>query len=360
MNIGWLSAPAARLDEAARREALDRQVSLTKPPGSLGRLEEIAVRLAVMQGRGRPAVDRVRITVFAADHGVAARGVSAFPQSVTAEMVRNFARGGAAISVLARELGAHLEVIDLGTLSGTSTVAGVVDSRLGSGTADSSIGAAMTERQIAGALDAGRQAVQRSVEAADELFIGGEMGIGNTTAATAVACALLRADPAELAGPGTGLDADGVARKVSVVRQALATHTGHIDEPVETLRRLGGFEIAALTGAFVACAQRGMPALVDGFIAGVSALAAARLCSGLGDRLLFSHASAEPGHARVVEALGAEPLLDLGMRLGEASGAAVSLPLLRLACALHNGMSTFGEAGVSAKVKTLAGASYSR
>lgn len=349
MNIDWLSAPAARLDEAARREALDRQASLTKPPGSLGRLEEIAVRLAAMQGRGRPAVDRVRIAVFAADHGVAARGVSAYPQSVTAEMVRNFARGGAAISVLARELGAHLEVIDVGTLSGTSSVAGVVDAWLGPGTADSSIGAAMTEQQLAAALDAGRQAALRAVEAADELFIGGEMGIGNTTAAAAVACALLGADPEELAGPGTGLDAGGVARKASVVRQALAVHGGGIGEPLEALRRLGGFEIAALAGAFVACGQRGLPAMVDGFIAGVSALAATRLCPGLLQRLLFSHVSAEPGHARVMAALGADPLLDLGMRLGEASGAAVALPLLRLACALHNDMSTFDEAGVSGK-----------
>ena len=349
MNIDWLGVPAAPLDEGARREAIGRQTKLTKPPGSLGRLEEIAVRLAAVQGRERPAVDRVRIAVFAADHGVAARGVSAFPQSVTAEMVRNFARGGAAISVLARELGAHLEVIDLGTLSGTSEVTGVVDSWLGPGTADSSMTAAMTEQQLAGALDAGRRAVLGAVEAEDELFIGGEMGIGNTTAATAVACALLGADPTELAGPGTGLSADGVARKASVVREALATHGGGIDEPLEVLRRLGGFEIAALTGAYVACGQHGLAVVVDGFIAGVSALAATRLCPYLEERLLFSHVSAEPGHARVVAALGVDPLLDLGMRLGEASGAAVAVPLLRLACALHNGMATFEEAGVSEK-----------
>jgi nicotinate-nucleotide--dimethylbenzimidazole phosphoribosyltransferase len=349
VNIDWLSAPAAALDEGVRREAIDRQAQLTKPPGSLGRLEEVALRLAAVQGRARPAVDRVRIAVFAADHGVAARGVSAFPQSVTAEMVRNFARGGAAISVLARELGARLEVIDLGTLSGTSEVTGVVDSWLGPGTADFSITAAMTEQQLASALDAGRRAVLGAVEDEDELFIGGEMGIGNTTAATAVACALLGADPAALAGPGTGLDSAGIARKASVVREALATHGDNIDEPLEVLRRLGGFEIAALTGAFVACGQHGLPAVVDGFIAGVSALAATRLCSGLEERLLFSHVSAEPGHARIVAALGADPLLDLGMRLGEASGAAVALPLLRLACSLHNDMATFDEAGVSEK-----------
>lgn len=349
MDLNWLCAPVAQIDEKARREALARQARLTKPPGSLGRLEALATGLAAMQGRGRPGADRVRIAVFAADHGVAARGISAFPQSVTAEMVRNFARGGAAISVLARALGANLEVIDLGTLSGSAAISGVVDSRLGPGTADLSTGAAMSGEQLSGALSAGRDAVERAVEAGDELFIGGEMGIGNTTAATAVACALLGAEPEELAGPGTGLDAGGVARKAAVIREALETHEGHLEVLTEVLRRLGGFEIVALSGAFVACGQKGLPALVDGFIAGVAALAAVRLHPGLEGWLLFSHVSAEPGHRSVVDALGAEPLLDLGMRLGEASGAAVAVPLLRLACALHNGMATFDEAGVSEK-----------
>ncbi len=349
MKFDWLEIRAARLDDTVRREALARQARLTKPPGSLGRLEDLAVRLAAMQGIECPAADRVRITVFAADHGVAARGVSAFPQSVTAQMVQNFARGGAAISILAREISADLEVVDLGTLTGPTSADGVIDSWLGPGTADLSTGPAMDERQLAGALNVGRQAAERALEVGDELFIGGEMGIGNTTAATAVACALLGADPRELAGPGTGLDPGGVARKVSVICKALATHDGHIGEPLEVLRRLGGLEIAALTGAYVTCAQHRLPVLADGFISGVAALAAARLCPGLEDWLLFSHVSAEPGHALVVQALGAEPLLNLGMRLGEASGAAVAVPLLRLACNLHNRMATFDEAGVSEK-----------
>ncbi len=347
MNPEWLNAPAARSDENARQAALERQARLTKPSGALGRLENLAVRLAALQGGAYPKLERVHITVFAADHGIAARGVSAFSQAVTAEMVRNFVRGGAAISVLARELGAYLEVIDVGTLRGAGAEAGVLDRRLGPGTADFTVESAMDERQYVQALDTGRQAAQRAHAAAAGLFIGGDMGIGNTTAAAAVACGLMGAEPEALAGPGTGLDAAGVVHKAELIRKALQRHGQHLADPCQTLRRLGGFEIAALTGAFIACGQIGLPALVDGFITGVAALAATRLCPGIKEWLLFSHTSAEPGHARVLAALDAEPLFDLNMRLGEASGAAVAVPLLRLACALHNGMATFDEAGVS-------------
>ncbi len=346
VSIDWLQAPAAVPDEAARRAAEARQAELTKPPGALGRLEEIAIRLAALQGTARPDLGRVHIAVFAGDHGVAAQGVSAFPQAVTAEMVKNFARGGAAISVLARELGASLEVINLGTVGDTGPLDGVRDYALGPGTADFTRGPALTDAQLAAALAAGRDAVDRARRAGARLFIGGEMGIGNTTAAAALACALLDAPPEDLAGPGTGLDAAGVARKVAVIRRALTRHRVPPDRPLEALRRLGGFEIAALAGACLACAQQGLPALVDGFIGSVAALAAVRLCPEAGPWLLFSHASAEPGHRRVLEALAARPLLDLGLRLGEGSGAAVAVPLLRLACALHDGMATFAEAGV--------------
>ncbi len=345
----WLHTPAAAPDEAARQAAEARQAALTKPPGALGRLEEIAVQLAALQGTERPGLDRVHITVFAGDHGVAGRGVSAFPQAVTAEMVKNFASGGAAISVLARELGASLEVINLGTAFDTGPLDNVKDYALGPGTADFTREPAMTAQQLAQALAAGRHAAERARLAGAQLFIGGEMGIGNTTAAAALACALLDAPPEDLAGPGTGLDADGVARKTGVIRRALERHRDHHGTPIEALRRLGSFEIAALAGGYLACAHMGLPALVDGFISSVAALAAVRLCPGAGPWFLFSHASAEPGHRQVLEALEARPLLDLGMRLGEGSGAAVAVPLLRLACALHNGMATFAEAGVPEK-----------
>jgi nicotinate-nucleotide--dimethylbenzimidazole phosphoribosyltransferase len=264
-------------------------------------------------------------------------------------MVRNFARGGAAISVLARALGADLEVLNLGTAGDPGPLDGVVDARLGPGTANLAEAAAMDEQQVIRAIHAGRHAAERAKLAGARLFIGGEMGIGNTTAAAALACALLNRTPRELAGPGTGLDAAGVSHKAAVIERALTLHAPHLGDPLEVLRRLGGFEIAGLAGAFIACGQMGLPVLVDGFIASTAALVASRLRPGLGDWLLFGHASAEPGHAAVLAGLGAEPLLRLGMRLGEGSGAAAAVPLLRLACALHNEMATFAEAGVSEK-----------
>lgn len=349
-TVEWLNMPVARLDEEARRAAEARQQILTKPPGALGALEQMAIRLAAMQGRAQPQVGRVHIAVFAGDHGVAVEGVSAFPQAVTGEMLRNFAGGGAAISVLARELGAALEVIDLGTVNHPGPVEGVKDCRLGPGTANFVVEPAMTERQLALALNAGRQAAERAKGAGAELFIGGEMGIGNTTAATALACALLDLPPRQLAGPGTGLDPNGVARKAAVIERALALHNAQLGSPLEALRRVGGFEIAALVGSYIACAQMGAPVLVDGFISSTAALAATRVRPGAEAWFLFAHASAEPGHRPLLAALEARPLLDLGMRLGEGSGAAVAVPLLQLACALHNGMATFEQAGVSEKL----------
>jgi len=343
----WLQLAIPRADEACRDAALGRQGRLTKPPGALGRLEDLAVRLAALQGSETPRLDALRIVVFAADHGVAEEGVSAFPQAVTVEMIRNFARGGAAISVLARELGAELEVVDVGAAGDPGPLPGVVSQRAGAGSANFCQGPAMAPAQLDSALAAGRDAAERARAAGCRLFIGGDMGIANTTAAAALACALLGESPERLAGPGTGLDADGVRHKAEVIRKALALHGPSSDAPLEALRRLGGFEIAALAGAYLACAQAGIPVLVDGFIASSAALAALRLRPELGDWLFLAHASAEPGHARMVEALGQTPLLDLGLRLGEGSGAAVAVPLLRMACALHNGMATFDEAGVS-------------
>lgn len=345
----WLHIAGAEPDEAARAAAIERQRNLTKPPGALGRLEEMAIRLAALQGTPRPELDRIQITVFAADHGVAAEGVSAFPQAVTAQMVANFARDGAAICVLADTLGAGLEVINLGTVVDPGPLPKVLNLQLGPGSDNFCQAAAMNGEQLARAMHAGRQSAERAKLAGAQLFIGGEMGIGNTTAAAALACALLDAEPEAIAGPGTGLDGAGVSRKIEVIRRALALHREVDGAPLETLRRLGGFEIAALTGAYMACAHMGLPVLVDGFISSVAALVAARLCAGAPAWMLFAHASAEPGHRAVLQALEAQPLLDLGMRLGEGSGAATAVPLLRLACALHNGMATFAEAGVAEK-----------
>lgn len=343
----WHTIPPQTPASDYRAQALARQEQLTKPPGSLGRLEQLAVQLASLQGRDRPDVERASIVVFAADHGIAAAGTSAFPQAVTTEMVKNFAAGGAAISVIARQLNARLEVVDMGTLYDPGPLSNVVAVRLAPGTANACEVAAMTSTQLDAALHAGREAVQRANEHGCDIFIGGDMGIGNTATATAVACALLQLPASELTGPGTGLDAAGVARKAAIIQRALDRHADHTRTPLTALQHLGGFEIAALSGAFIASAQAGIPVLVDGFIAGCAALVAVRHLPAVRDWLIFGHRSAEPGHRHILEALLAEPLLDLGLRLGEGSGAASALPLLRLACSLHGEMATFAEAAVS-------------
>lgn len=347
-RIEWLRDPIPAPDAVFSAQAVARQAHLTKPAGALGELEAIAIQLAGLQSRECPRLERVHIAVFAADHGVAEENVSAYSQAVTAQMIDNFAAGGAAISVLAHALGATLEVIDLGTVAQSHATQGVRRQRIAASSANLAREAAMSAPQLARALGAGRESAARAVQAGAELFIGGEMGIGNTTSATALACALLGLSADRLAGPGTGLDEAGIARKIQVIAQALALHHAHCTEPLKALRRLGGFEIAALAGAILGSAQSRIPVLVDGYIVSVAALVAVRIAPTIRPWLLFAHHSAEPGHTAVLEALNARPLLNLGMRLGEGSGAAVALPLLRLACELHARMATFADAGVAA------------
>lgn len=341
----WYEEPAQPVSERHRDAALARQQQLTKPPGSLGVLEACAVQLAALQGSDRPRLDAIDIAIFAADHGIAAEGVSAFPQVVTGEMVRNFAGGGAAITVLARELGASFRVVNVGTVGELPEMAGVFDRRLGAGTANFRRAPAMSAALCAQALTVGADTIDALPQS--QLFIGGEMGIANTTTAAAVACALLDIAPAEMVGRGTGVDDRGVALKAQVIADALQLHAAQLTTPFGVLQTLGGFEIAALCGAYIRCAQRGIPVLVDGFICTVAALAAQRLNPSIKPWLLYSHCSAERGHRRLIDCLDARPLLDLDLRLGEGSGAAVAAPLLRLACALHNGMASFESAGVS-------------
>jgi nicotinate-nucleotide--dimethylbenzimidazole phosphoribosyltransferase len=349
LDLDWLHLPAAAVDLGAREAAVSRQGELTKPPGSLGRLEDIAIQLAALQGRAQPALEQVQIVVFAADHGVATAGVSAFPQSVTAQMVANMAAGGAAISVLARQIGAGIELVNLGTVAPVPEHPLIREAVIAASTANLAEEPAMSAEQLARALAEGAAAAQRARAAGAELFIAGEMGIGNTTPATALTCALLGRSAADLVGPGTGLDRHGVERKRVLIEQALALHREQLADPVNALAHLGGFEIAAMAGAYIACAQQGLPMLVDGFISSAAALAASRICPNTADWMFLAHVSAEPGHRAMVEALGLCPLLDLGMRLGEGSGAATAVPLLRLACALHAEMATFAQAGVAEK-----------
>ncbi|MBD8621972.1 nicotinate-nucleotide--dimethylbenzimidazole phosphoribosyltransferase [Pseudomonas sp. CFBP 13727] len=347
MNSAWWLHTARAADARIHREALERQQQLTKPAGSLGALEQVAVQLAALQGRLKPSVEQVWISVFAADHGIVAEGVSPYPQEVTAQMVHNFVNGGAAISVLARRLQARLEVVDLGTATPLGDLPGVQHVRIAAGTRNFIDAPAMSFEQGTQALQAGRDSVLRAKASGTELFIGGEMGIGNTTSATALACASLACAVVDLAGPGTGLDAAGVTHKVQVIERALKAHAGLPDEPLQRLFCYGGFEVAALVGAYLACAQEGIVALVDGFICSVAALLAVQLNPSIRPWLLFAHNGAEPGHRHVLAALEAQPLLQLGLRLGEGSGAALAVPLLRLACDLHEQMATFAEAAVA-------------
>lgn len=347
----WLRHTCRQPDSSQYAAAQQRQTQLTKPVGALGELETIAVRLASLQARANPQLTNIHISVFAADHGVAEEGVSAFPQAVTQQMVQNFLNGGAAISVLARELGATLEVVDVGVKLADGQYFDhpqLISHRAGNGTANSAQTAAMSDAALAIALQAGYAAAERAKAKHADLFIGGEMGIANTTAATALYCALLGIAPDAMTGAGTGLDAHGIQHKSQVIAKMLQLHPDAT--PLVALRCLGGFEIAALSGAYIRAAQLGIPSLIDGFISTSAALLAMRVNPSLSDWLFFAHTSAEAGHAYALQTLQHRPLLALGLRLGEGSGAAVAVPLLRLACALHNNMATFAEAAVAGKL----------
>lgn len=319
-------------NDAAEVEARARQEILTKPAGSLGRLEEIACWLARWQGRAIPRLDRVEILIFAGNHGVVAEGVAAYPAAVTAQMVANFAAHGAAINQLAEIAGADLRVFPL---------------MLEAPTANFAHTPAMAEAEFLAAVGAGMAAVTPDVD----LICLGEMGIGNTTAAAAIAAALFGGGGgARWAGRGAGVDAAGVARKAAVIDAALARHAGDLADPLAVARRLGGRELAAILGATLAAREQGVPVLLDGFVSTASAAPLARLNPRALDHALVAHASAEAGHRHLVEVLDKNPLLAFGMRLGEGSGAALAVPLLRAACACHAGMATFAEAGVADKI----------
>lgn len=347
MSFKWLDNAIAAIADESIHEANERQLQLTKPPGSLGKLEELAVMFSAIQKTQQPIIRNVHISIFAADHGIASENVSAFPQIVTTEMIKNFSRGGAAISVLAKELNAKLEVIDLGTVVEAGALDGVISNRIATSTENFAEKAAMTETQLEKAFEAGIAAVQRAIDTKSHVFIGGDMGIANTTSATAMACAYLNKKPVDIAGAGTGLDEKGVLHKAKVIESALTKHQATSLNALDVLRYFGGFEIAALTGAYISAAQQGLPVVVDGFIATAAALAAVKIKPGCDQWFIYAHQSHEQGHRLILEALSAEPLVNLNMRLGEASGAAIVIPLLRQACALHSNMATFSEAGVS-------------
>ena len=361
--MSWLDTVAERigpLDEAAMAAATARLDRLTKPRGSLGRLEALATHLAGITGRDLPGVDDPAVIVFAADHGVTAQGVSAYPSGVTGQMVANFAGGRAAINVLAGLAGAQVLVIDVGVsgpIPGADRPASprgarIVSARVAEGTRDMTREAAMTRDEVIAALDVGRSTVGGLIAEGVDLLAFGEMGIGNTTSASALAAVMTGRPPTDVTGRGTGLDDRAVRHKVNVIEQALSRHRPDPADPLGVLAAVGGLEIAALVGAILTAGESSVPVLLDGFITGSAALIATGLAPALPARLIASHRSSEPGHQIVLERLGLVPLLDLELRLGEGSGAALAIPLVKGATAILAEMATFDDAGVSGRSAT--------
>lgn len=335
-------------DTASHQAAIARQNTLTKPAGSLGKLETIACQFAAWQGKVQPDSLRPSITIFAGDHGVTEEGVSAYPSVVTGEMVKNFAAGGAAICVLARQQNIPLAVVDVGVCSPIDHLP-IIHAKVRAGTRNLAVEAAMTTDEATQAINVGRQIARQAIEAGANLLVAGEMGIGNTTPSAALICHFTGADIAQVTGRGTGLDDYQLAHKCTVIARALKRLQGKEYSATDILQEIGGFEIAAIAGYYLEGAQQGIPSLVDGVISCAGAIVAQAIAPEVSHWLIASHRSEEPGHIIALTHLGLSPLIELNMRLGEGSGAATCIPLLQLAIALHNQMATFGEAGVSEK-----------
>lgn len=335
----------AGADAAAAAEAQRALDNKTKPRGSLGELEQLVCRIASIRRTAYLDRPRSALVVVAGDHGVAAEGVSAYPQEVTRQMVANFVAGTAAVNVLAREFGTAFYLIDAG-VAGPPTE-GVRSLGLGPGTANFTAGPAMSREQALAGLEAGVAMAERLVRDGFDLLAIGDMGIGNTTSASALCSVFLPAEPEAVCGRGTGIDDETLAHKIDVVKRALERNAPDPDDPVAVLAALGGFEIAVLTGLCLGGAAQSVPVLLDGFVTGAAALVAARLEPLAIDSMIASHRSPEPGHALVLAELGLRPLIDLGLRLGEGSGAALALPVVHAAVALLTGMATFEEANVT-------------
>src|ERR1051326_173023 len=343
-----LIAGVGPLDQAAQREARARQDQLTKPPGSLGVLERLAIHIAGITGAARPRLNRKTVVVAAADHGVTAEGVSAYPSEVTAQMVRNFVSGGAAINVLARRAGARVLVVDVGVCANLPPDLPILHRKVDFGTQNMALGPAMTRDQALEAILVGVDVVEQEAERGVDVVCLGEMGIGNTTAASAIVSAITACSVESATGYGTGIDHVTRAHKVAIIQRSFALNTPDPQDPLDVLTKVGGLEIAALVGVILASAARRLPVVADGFITSAAALIAAALCPPARSYLIAAHRSVERGHAIALEHLELEPLLALDMRLGEGTGAALGLHVVDSALALLGDMATFAEAGISA------------
>jgi len=335
------------LDEGAMSAARQRQDNLTKPQGSLGRLEELSIKVAGIRGQVIPRLEHKAIVTMAADHGVVAEGVSLFPQEVTALMVQNFLHGGAGINVLARQVGARLVVVDMGVATDLEPHSNLVLRKVAYGTRNMALGPAMTREEALQAIEAGILILEEELEKRLDIVGTGDMGIGNTTASSAIAAAITGESVAQVAGRGTGIGDRQLSHKAKVIERALRVNQPDAADPLDVLAKVGGFEIGGLVGVMIGAARHRIPIVIDGFISGAAALIATRMAPKLGDFLIAGHVSAERGHRVALKHLGLEPLLDLEMRLGEGTGAALAFFIIEAALRTLAEMATFAEAGVA-------------
>jgi nicotinate-nucleotide--dimethylbenzimidazole phosphoribosyltransferase len=341
-----LAATIPPLDAAAMEQARARQGQLTKPPGSLGRLEEIAVQMAGITGQPLPAIKRKAVIVMAADHGVAAEGVSAYPSEVTPQMVLNFLHGGAAINALARQAGAEVVIVDVGVAADVEHPR-LLSRKVARGTANMAIGPAMTREQALAAISVGIDVLEALVKEGVDLVATGDMGIGNTTASSAITACLTRTPVELVTGRGTGIDEAQLAHKIQIIEWALARNAPDATDALDVLAKVGGLEIAGLVGVIVAAAAKRVPLVIDGFISGAAALVALGISPAVRNYLFAGHVSVERGHHVILEQVGLTPLLDLELRLGEGTGAVLAMHIIEAALGMHREMATFAEAGVS-------------
>lgn len=334
------------LDMQAMEQARKRQEQLTKPVGSLGRLEEMAIRVAGITGQTKPTVIRKAVLIMAGDHGVAVEGVSAYPAAVTPQMVYNFLHGGAAINALARYAQADVVVVDIGVAAELQHPQ-LVSRKIAYGTTNMVEGAAMTEQQMLDAIQVGIDIVNEQVDQGLSMVATGDMGIGNTTAASAITAVLLGLSPSQTTGRGTGIDDEQLAHKVQIIEQAISKNAPNPQQPLDALMKVGGLEIAGLVGVILGAAVHRIPIVIDGFISGAAALVAVAYCPQVRDYLFAGHTSVERGHRLLLQHLKLEPILDLELRLGEGTGAVLAMGIIEAALHAHNEMLTFAEAGVS-------------
>jgi nicotinate-nucleotide--dimethylbenzimidazole phosphoribosyltransferase len=349
MHLKEIIANIPPLDESAMRAARARQDTLTKPPGSLGRLEELSIQLAGIKRDPFPSVKRKAIIVMAADHGVALEGVSAYPSDVTAQMVLNFLRGGAAINVLARQAEARVTVVDIGVATDFEPMPGLIQRKVMYGTRNLAHGPAMTREEAEQALQAGVDVFNEEAARGLDIVATGDMGIGNTTPSSAIVAAMTGLSVAQVVGRGTGIDDRGLERKIRVIEQALAVNQPDQNDALDVLHKVGGLEIAGLAGVMIAAASRRIPVVVDGFISTAAAMIAVGLAPQVRDYLISAHQSVEIGHQAMLKHLNLNPLLDLNLRLGEGTGAVLAFHLIEASARILCEMATFDEAGVSDK-----------